>query len=175
MVPSDGFACSANTIHCAKSEERMPLRVGGPGKSGDIQMLVAARRPQDAHAGATLRVDAFLVGEPREARAGAVDLGGQVGLRARAVGGRHDLVVGERVIREALLTSDDLKQAAGLRSFADESWTISYAAGSLRIVFTQNYPSPANPLTVTIPVARDDLDLSQAQLPAHVHIAAWKR
>jgi len=82
---------------------------------------------------------------------------------------------GERVIREALLTSDDPKQAADLRSFADESWTMSYVARSLRIVFTQNYPSPANPLTVTIPITRDDLDLSRAQLPAHVHIAAWKR
>lgn len=82
---------------------------------------------------------------------------------------------GERVIREALLTSDDPKQAADLRSFADESRTMSYAARSLRIVFTQNYPSPANPLTVTIPVTRDDLDLSRAQLPPHVHIAAWKR
>src|SRR5260370_2830291 len=55
---------------------------------------------------------------------------------------------GERVIREALLTSDDPKQAADLRSFADESWTMSYAARSLSIVFTHNYPSPANPLTV---------------------------
>jgi len=82
---------------------------------------------------------------------------------------------GERVIREALLTSDDPKQAADLRSFADESWAMSYVARSLRIVFTQNYPSPANPLTVTIPVTRDDLDLSRAQLPPHVHIAAWKR
>jgi hypothetical protein len=42
------------------------------------------------------------------------------------------------------------KQAAGPRSFADESWT-------------------------TIPVTRHDLDLSQAQLPPRVHIAAWKR
>jgi len=82
---------------------------------------------------------------------------------------------GEGVIREALLTSDDPKQAAELRSFADESWTMSYTARSLRIVFTQNSPSPANPLTVTIPVTRDDLDLARAQLPPHVHIAAWKR
>jgi hypothetical protein len=82
---------------------------------------------------------------------------------------------GERVLREALLTSDDPKQAAGLRSFADESWTMSYTARSLRIVFTQNSPSPANPMTVTIPVTRDDLDLPRAQLPPRVHIAAWKR
>jgi len=82
---------------------------------------------------------------------------------------------GERVIREALLTSDDPKQAADLRSFADESWTMSYVARSLRIVFTQNYPSPANPLSVTIPIAGDDLDLARAQLPPHLHVAAWKR
>ena len=82
---------------------------------------------------------------------------------------------GQRVIREALLISDDLKQAADLRSFADESWTMSYVARSLRIVFTQNSPSPANPVTVTIPITRDDLDLTRAQLPPHVHIAAWKR
>ncbi len=82
---------------------------------------------------------------------------------------------GQGVIREALVMSDDLKQAADLRSFADESWTMSYVARSLRIVFTQNYPSPASPVTVTIPITRDDLDLTRAQLPPHVHIAAWKR
>jgi len=81
----------------------------------------------------------------------------------------------ERVIREALLTCDDPKQAQLLRSFADESREMSFSAGALRIVFTANYPSPPSASTVVIPVTGDDLDLLRAQLPARVHITAWKR
>src|ERR1035438_9130080 len=56
-----------------------------------------------------------------------------------------------KVIREALITCDDLKQAALLRSFADETRTLADIGGkSLRLTFTQNYPSPPAPVTVTI-------------------------
>jgi hypothetical protein len=82
----------------------------------------------------------------------------------------------ERVIREALITSDDPKQAALLRSFADETREMTDNGGkSLRITFTQNYPSAPSPVTLTIPIAGDDLDLAHAQLPPHVHVAAWRR
>jgi hypothetical protein len=81
-----------------------------------------------------------------------------------------------KVIREVLITSDDLKQAPLLRSFADESWTVTDIGGkSLRVTFTQNSPSPPAPVTLTIPIAGDDLELAHAQLPPHVHVAAWKR
>src|SRR5215470_108486 len=96
----------------------------------------------------------------------------------------------ERVIREALLTCDEPQQAQGLRSFADETRTISLtevwpsaakqAKGgeplrSIKISFSQNFPSPPSPQSVVIPVAKDDLDLAHAQLPANLHVAGWKR
>jgi hypothetical protein len=85
----------------------------------------------------------------------------------------------DRVIREALLTSDDRQQAALLRSFADVTRTLvlqeAKSTRALKLTFSQDYPSPANPLDVVIPVAGDDLDLAHAQLPARLHLAAWKR
>lgn len=81
-----------------------------------------------------------------------------------------------KVIREALITCDDLKQAPQLRSFADETRTLTESGGkSLRLTFRQNYPFPPAPVTLTIPVVNDDLDLAHATSPPHVHIAAWKR
>jgi hypothetical protein len=91
----------------------------------------------------------------------------------------------ERVIREALLTSDDPKQAVMLRSYADASREVALvehqASGkgepsrSLRISIRQNYPSAPATVTVTIPAVKDDLDIAHAQLPARLHLAAWKR
>jgi hypothetical protein len=81
-----------------------------------------------------------------------------------------------KVIREALITCDDVKQAALLRSFADESRALADSGGkSLRLTFTQNFPSPPAPVVLTIPVAGDDLDLAHAQVPPKLHVAAWKR
>jgi hypothetical protein len=84
----------------------------------------------------------------------------------------------DRVIREALLTCDDVQRAALLRSYADETKAIS-ADGqpprSIRILFTQDYPSLPNPVEVIIPIVRDDLDLGHAQLPARMHVTAWRR
>lgn len=83
----------------------------------------------------------------------------------------------ERVIREVLLTCDDPNQAALLRSFADETRTVSASdpTRSIRISFSQNYPSPPATVSVVIPITKDDLDLTHAQLAAHLHAAAWKR
>lgn len=81
-----------------------------------------------------------------------------------------------KLIREALITCDDPKQAALLRSFADQTRTLTDNGGkSLRLTFSQNYPSPPAPVTLTIPIAGDDLDLAHAQLPPRLHVAAWKR
>jgi hypothetical protein len=84
---------------------------------------------------------------------------------------------GERIIREALLTSDDPKQAAQFRSFADETRTVSAGENgrSIKISFSQNYPSAPATQSAVIPIAKDDLDLAHAQLPPHLHVAAWKR
>jgi len=97
----------------------------------------------------------------------------------------------ERVLREALVTCDDPNQAAQMRSYADENRSLAEvesapartAAGArsgepvrtLRLVFSDSFPSPPNTKEVVIPLQGDDLDLAHAQLPPRVHIAAWKR
>ena len=91
-----------------------------------------------------------------------------------------------KVIREALITCDDPKQAQLLRSFADSNRTLAMVetesanpkaepARALRITIKQNYPSPPGTVALQIPVVADDLDVAHAQLPAKVHVAAWKR
>lgn len=83
-----------------------------------------------------------------------------------------------RLVREALLTSDDRQQAALLRSYADVTRTLSVTEGpsrTIRLSFTQNFPSPPHPIEVLIPLKGDDLDLKSAQLPAKLHAAAWRR
>jgi hypothetical protein len=82
----------------------------------------------------------------------------------------------ERVIREVLLTCDDPKQAQMMRSYADETRAMSVLeARSLRISFSQSYPSPPATVTVLIPILKDDLDPAHAQLPPRVHASTWKR
>jgi hypothetical protein len=86
----------------------------------------------------------------------------------------------DRVIREALITADDPKQAVLLRSLADSNRRVEpieqdSAVHALRITIRQNYPSPPNPVSITIPIANDDLDLTKAQLPAKMHVTAFKR
>src|SRR5580693_10437876 len=80
-----------------------------------------------------------------------------------------------RLIREAMLTSDDHQQARQLRSFADETRSLSYSDGTIKLTFTQNYPSAPNPVEVSIKVKGDDLDLANAKLPPKMHLAIWKR
>ena len=84
----------------------------------------------------------------------------------------------ERVIREALISSDDPKQAVMLRSLADSTPALSVGglpARSLTLSISQNYPSAPQTVTLTIPIARDDLDLAHVQAPARLHVTAWKR
>jgi hypothetical protein len=87
---------------------------------------------------------------------------------------------GTKVIREGLITADDPKQAQLLRSYADcthllETVERDAVVHSLKVTIRQNFPSAPNPVILTIPLAADDLDLAHAQLPAKMHIAAWKR
>ena len=81
----------------------------------------------------------------------------------------------DRVVREALVSCDDPKQAQLLRSYADTTRSVSFDRGALKLSFNDNYPSPPNALELRIPVRRDDLDLAHAQLPAHVRVAVWRR
>ena len=81
--------------------------------------------------------------------------------------------------REALLTADEPKTAATLRSYADTTRSLSLVEGAppaaIRIFITRNFPALADPVTFAIPIAADDLDVDHAQLPAGLHLARWKR
>jgi hypothetical protein len=84
----------------------------------------------------------------------------------------------ERVLHEALISSDDPKQAATLRSFADANRSVTLVetpARGLKISISQNYPSAPATVSLTVPIVRDDLDLAHAQMPAHLHMAIFKR
>lgn len=84
----------------------------------------------------------------------------------------------ERVIREALITSDDPKQAQSLRSFADATRSVTLVetpARALKISISQKFPAAPATVTITIPIVRDDLDTAHTQLPAHLHLVFWKR
>ena len=80
---------------------------------------------------------------------------------------------------EALLTAATPKTAAELRSYSDATRTVSLVEGAppkaIRIFISQNSPSPANPVLLTIPLAADDIDVEHAQLPAGLHMSRWKR
>jgi hypothetical protein len=85
-----------------------------------------------------------------------------------------------KVVREALITADDPKQAQLLRSFADCSRTVEGVEKDgvvrfLRVTIRQSFPSAPNPVVVTIPLSGDDLDPAHAQLPPRLHVTAWKR
>jgi hypothetical protein len=81
--------------------------------------------------------------------------------------------------REALLTAVNPKTAIELRSYADATRTVSLLEGAptkgIRILISQNAPAPARPLSLTIPLAADDLDVEHAQLPAGLTLSRWKR
>jgi hypothetical protein len=85
----------------------------------------------------------------------------------------------QRVKREALLTADDAKQAANLRAFYDTTRTVAVLEGSppkgVKLTFTRNPPGPATAVTVSLPIANDDLDLAHATVPPKLHLADWKR
>ena len=84
----------------------------------------------------------------------------------------------ERVLREALITSDDPRQAQALRSFADANRSVALLATparALKLSVSRNYPSPPATVSLTVPLGKDDLDLSHVQMPPHLHIAAFQR
>lgn len=84
----------------------------------------------------------------------------------------------KRVLREVLITSDDAKRAQMLRSFADDSRALAIVEApgpALKLSISQNYPSAPATVSVTIPVVKDDLDISHANIPAGLHLALFQR
>jgi hypothetical protein len=84
----------------------------------------------------------------------------------------------ERVLRDALITSDDPNQAQTLRSFADATRSLTPVGepvDALKLSISQNYPSRPATMVLTIPIERDDLALTKATMPPHLHIALFKR
>jgi hypothetical protein len=101
-------------------------------------------------------------------------------LRDPHVVGVLEYASGDNLIREALITCDDAERAKLLRSFADAARTLTgpmagAAEQSLTLAISQNFPSAPDPVTITVPVLNDDLDLAHAKLPAGLHIAAFQR
>lgn len=82
---------------------------------------------------------------------------------------------GDGVIREALITCDDTNRAGVLRSTADTSRTLTGSMDGLTATISEDYPATPNTVTITVPIANDDLDLAHAKLPAGMHIAELKR
>ena len=81
-----------------------------------------------------------------------------------------------KVIREALITCDDVKQAALLRSFADETRMLADNGGkSLRLTFTQNYPSPPATGRSGDSDCRGRSGSGACNTAAKMHVAACKR
>jgi hypothetical protein len=84
----------------------------------------------------------------------------------------------DRVLREALITHDKPAEARQMRSFADEMQEVALIetpVRRLKLTFSHNYPDAAATVEVSVPLSKDDLDTSHAQLPAGMHIAAWRR
>jgi hypothetical protein len=84
----------------------------------------------------------------------------------------------DRVLREALITHDKPAEARQMRSFADETQQITLIetpARRLKIAFSHNYPDAAATVEASIPLTKDDLDVSHAQLPPGMHVAPWRR
>jgi hypothetical protein len=80
-----------------------------------------------------------------------------------------------KVIRDAVITCDNPARARDLRSYADASKALTLIEPSpghqaLRAVFDANFPSPSKPVSISIPILKDDLDLAHAELPAGFHV-----
>jgi hypothetical protein len=97
----------------------------------------------------------------------------------------------DAVLQEALITADDPKQAAILRSYADATRTVTMTENgndganekvgasrpnlSVSVAIKQNYPSALSPVTLSVPISAGTLDMANAKMPEHLHIALWKR
>jgi hypothetical protein len=83
----------------------------------------------------------------------------------------------DRVIREALITCDNRNLATLLRSYADSTRKaiVNEKPYSITVTVSPTLASPPASYTVTIPIAKDDLDFAHATTAPALHIAPWKR
>jgi hypothetical protein len=84
-----------------------------------------------------------------------------------------------KVIREALITADDVNRARELRSYADTRRTLTLRESPslppvLRIRFLSNDKVEKETL-LEVPITKDDLDLAAAKVPVGLHVKVWKR
>ena len=98
---------------------------------------------------------------------------------------------GYRVMREALITCDSIELAKLLRSYADSTRRATVvekrlpaapgkkatgeSAYSISVSVSPSLPARAQSYTVSVPIAKDDLDIAHATVPAGLQIVAWKR
>src|SRR5258708_991454 len=89
----------------------------------------------------------------------------------------------EKVIREALITCDNQRRAKELRSYWDQTRTLSLIEGkpygtapSIKISFSSNDPGkPPVTVDIILGIAKDDLDLAHAKPTPGLRVAAWRR
>jgi hypothetical protein len=81
----------------------------------------------------------------------------------------------ERVIRETLITADNPKTATLLRSYSDSTRSVSVANGRITVSIVQNQPASSSSVSLTVPIAGDDLDLARSQKPKGIQLVAWQR
>jgi hypothetical protein len=82
----------------------------------------------------------------------------------------------EGVKGEALITCDDADRATLLRSYWDAARKIAVEGEAPAVVLRLTWEVYGEaPVSATVPVGDDALDLAGAQLPACLHIAAWQR
>jgi hypothetical protein len=88
----------------------------------------------------------------------------------------------DHVISRLLLTCSDVKRAAELRSYWDETRELSVLNATpaadnpkltLKIAWSANFPSAPNTVQALIPLKGDDLDAAHTKLPACMKAAPW--
>jgi hypothetical protein len=51
---------------------------------------------------------------------------------------------------------------------------LNLTAQRVQVSISQNYPSPAGTINIVIPIAPDDMDIARSQVPAGIHVVAFK-
>lgn len=82
----------------------------------------------------------------------------------------------EKVIREVMITCDDLQRARLYRSYFDMGRTLSVSERlTIQLTFRESYPSKNAAVLFEFPVKGDDIDLVRSKLPPGFRAAVWKR
>ena len=84
----------------------------------------------------------------------------------------EDSLRGDHDVRRLKIAVDDLLPVGVVHRRAHPP---EDPARRLKIAFSRNYPDAAATVEASIPLVKDDLDVAHAQVPAGMHIAAWRR